>query len=152
MRGRVLAGVLSAVVVSPATGATIRANAQTAGANDCVITATWTFTPALSTTTVANGTASFTYTVTCVNLQSCTTPGVPPTYSTTGAVQSNYNGNCELAFLSDSAGRSGIIVGGVNATYVLPFPSSFVLVPANPCNDAGPTPSDGVSVLTSATP
>lgn len=99
---------------------------------------------------VTNGIASFTYTVTCVVVDSTT--GVPTTYSTTGAVQSNYNGNCALAFIFDSAGRNGVILGGVSATYVLPFPSTFVLTPANPCDDSGPTPAIGVSELTNVTP
>lgn len=139
---RLRAAVLAAVTVGT-TMATIASTRPAAAAvipQTCFENVVWGFSPAL---TMANqsGTVTFSWTITCV-VPTTTPPPPLPTYSSAGTESFSYSGNCTLATFA--GGQSGFLLGGTLAE--IQNDQAYLLVPADPCNDAGPTPSTGVQL------
>jgi hypothetical protein len=135
---------VAAVIVSGAAATALpvsRAHAQVFSGAVCYEEPSWSFSPAL-TTTNQSGTVTFSWSATCVNVS--TTPAVS-TSPASGTSTFSYMGNCVNASLTGT-GISGLLIGGTIAEFAPPGHQVYVLVPANPCNDSGPTPSTGVAL------
>ena len=125
--------VATAVTVGPINRTPARA------ADVCEANVTWSFSPALSLTLNA-GSANTTFNNICVSVLGSGASGLS---FPAGAAAQNYLGSCLTATLTGD--NNGVIIGGTVVIITAPFVQAYVLETLSPCNDAGPTPSVGVT-------
>ena len=105
----------------------------------CSVGPIWYFNPPL-TTQQQTGTVTTYWSALCVDASASGASGLE---FPAGTSQFQYSCSCVSANLFGGTNVSGLLVGGVHATFTSPMVEEYVLDPANPCADGGPTSSVG---------